>query len=260
MNIVFETKYNDIHAWHRPSARCMYLHTHDFVEVLYARGGEWTVTLGFNKYKLNKGDIIFCFPGQVHGHEATNYDNVALLFPKNIPVYDGIWENYMIEEPVLHNVIDKETDDLFIKAAEANSMDSPYAKGIAYGYISLILGKLLPLFSIVPASKSKSFIEEKLIKFCSEHYKEQLTLTSVAEALNYTPSYVSHLFKNKIQITFYKLIVSMRIDEAKKELRGSKSITQIAFDCGFNSMRTFNKNFKAEVGITPREYRMKHKK
>lgn len=260
MSIIYETKFSSIHAWQRSSVRYMHLHAHDYIEVLYARGGEWTVYLNFKEYKLNKGDVIFAFPGQIHAHEATSFENVALLFPKNIPIYDGVFEHYIAENPVLHGAIDEETDDLIVKAAKANRMNSPYAKGIACGYIALILGKLLPLLNLVPASQKKISKEETLIKYCSEHYKEPITLTSVAEALNYSPTHVSHLFKNKLQITFTKFISLMRIEDAKKMLRGNKPITQISFDCGFGSMRTFNQTFKAETGVTPSEYRNRHKK
>ncbi|MBQ6614418.1 MAG: AraC family transcriptional regulator, partial [Clostridia bacterium] len=60
--------------------------------------------------------------------------------------------------------------------------------------------------------------------------------------------------------TFTKFITLMRIEDAKKMLRGNKSITDIAFDCGFGSMRSFNHIFKAETSITPSEYRKLNRK
>ena len=160
----------------------------------------------------------------------------------------------------MHGVIDEELDELFLKAVMANRIDSPYTKGIICGYISLILGKLLPLFELSPASKDVLSKEEKLIRYCSEHYREPLTLSSVAKELGYSETYLSHLFKNKFQITFTKFITIMRIEDAKKMLRGNKSITDIAFDCGFGSMRSFNHIFKAETSITPSEYRKLNRK
>jgi AraC-like DNA-binding protein len=234
-------------------------HAHDYIELLYARVGEWTVYLNFKEYKLNKGDVIFAFPGQIHSHEATESENVALLFPKNIPIYDGIFEHYVPEDPVLHNAVSEEVDLAFLKAANANRTDSPYAKGIACGYISLILGELLPGLNLVPLIEKKISTPEKLIKYCSDHYMEQITLESVAEALNYSPTHVSHLFRNKLQITFTGFITMMRIEDAKKMLRGDKQITQIAFDCGFGSVRTFNHTFKEITGNTPCEFRRKQK-
>jgi AraC-like DNA-binding protein len=58
---------------------------------------------------------------------------------------------------------------------------------------------------------------------------------------------------------FNHLINSHRIDSAKEALAcpGSKRrpILSVAFDCGFNSIGPFNRAFKRQVGMTPREYR-----
>ena len=258
MAVVYETKWSGIHAWHRQKTGVMRQHAHDYVEILYARGGEWKCYLNFKEYTLKKGDLLIAFPGQIHAHEATNFENIALLFPKNLPIYDGVFCNMLPTSPTLCN-IDCETDELFCKAAEASGFDSVYAKGIAQGYISLILGNILPRLTLTTANKSEISTEEKLIKYCSEHYREQITLSSVADALGYSPTHLSHLFADKFKIGFSKFISTLRIEDAKKMLRGDKSVTQIALDCGFGCMRNFNRAFKEATGITPSEYRAKSK-
>ena len=256
MAVVYETKWSGIHAWHRQKAGSMRQHAHDYVEILYARGGEWTCYLNFKEYTLKKGDLLIVCPGQIHAHESITAENVALLFPKNLPIYDGVFCNMLPASPVICN-IDKETDALFCKAAEASGYDSVYAKGIAQGYISLVLGNILPQLSLHTINKSEISTEEKLIKYCSEHYLEPITLSSVADALGYSPTHLSHLFADKFKIGFSKFISTMRIEDAKKMLRGGKSITQIALDCGFGSMRNFNRSFKEATGRTPSEYKKK---
>ncbi|MBQ4151115.1 MAG: AraC family transcriptional regulator [Clostridia bacterium] len=254
MAVVYETRWNGIHAWRRQASRFMHQHAHDYVEMLYARGGEWMCYINFKEYKLNKGDVVFVFPGQIHSHEASEYENIALLFPKNLPVYDAVFCNMLPKTPVIRG-IDEKTDALFCEAAKANDKRIMYSKGITQGYISLILGTLLPKLELYALSKSEATTEEKLIKYCSAHYSEHITLNSVAEALGYSPTHLSHLFADKFKTGFSKLISTMRIEDAKKMLRGKKSITQIALDCGFGSMRNFNRVFKEATGKTPSEYR-----
>ena len=65
MAVVYETRWNGIHAWHRQKAGFMQQHAHDYVEMLYARGGEWICYINFKEYKLNKGDVLLVFPGQI---------------------------------------------------------------------------------------------------------------------------------------------------------------------------------------------------
>ena len=254
MAVVYETRWSGIHAWHRPKTGFMQQHAHDYVEMLYARGGEWTCYINFKEYKLNKGDVLLVFPGQIHSHEAANIENIALLFPKNLPIYDGVFCNMLPKSPVICG-IDEETDSLFCKATDTYESGNIYYKGIAQGYISLILGNLLPRMKLYEASKAESTIEEKLIEYCSAHYKEPISLTSVAEELGYSATHLSHLFADKFKIGFSQFISTMRVDDAKKMLRGDKKITQIALDCGFGSMRNFNRVFKEATGKTPSEYR-----
>jgi AraC-like DNA-binding protein len=58
---------------------------------------------------------------------------------------------------------------------------------------------------------------------------------------------------------FNHMINSYRIDSAKEALSNPRNegvpILSIAFDCGFNSIGPFNRAFKEQVGMTPREYR-----
>ena len=252
MAVVYETKWSGIHAWRRSKVGFMQQHAHDYVEILYSRESEWVCYINFKKYVLKKGDVLFAFPGQIHSHEATQSENIALLFPKNLPVFDGVFCNMLPELPIVCG-IDDETDALFCKATEIN--DSIYAKGITQGYIALILGRLLPRLTLCEANQSEASTEEKLIKYCSNHYREPITLTSVADALGYSPTHLSHLFADKFKIGFSKFILNMRLEDAKKMLRGDKSVTQIALDCGFGSIRNFKRAFKDATGKTPSEYR-----
>lgn len=259
MGIFFETKWSGIHAWHRTQVGFMHQHLHDYVEIIYVKHGEMRVYVNFEEFVLKDGDVILTFPGQIHGHEATTAENFVLLFPKNLPVYDGVFTNMLPSSPVLRGKVDKETDEYFLMATGSYTNNNiPYYKGITQGYIALILGKLLPQIMLVPTSVKTTSVEQKLIEYCSLHYKEQITLSSVATALGYSSTYLSHLFADKFKVGFSKFISTMRIEEAKKMLRGDKSITQIALDCGFGSMRNFNRTFKESTGMTPSEYKVKN--
>lgn len=257
MAIIYETRWSGIHAWHRAKVGSMHQHLHDYVEMLYVRSGTLCYSVNFTEYTLHAGDLIFAFPGQIHGHrESDDAENIALLFPKDLPIYDAVFCNMLPEDPVLRGAVDSETDELLYAAAKMNSdREEIYAKGMTQGYISLILGRLLPQLTLVPIEHGTSTVERRLIEYCSMHYREPISLTSVADALGYSATHLSHLFSEKFKIGFSQFISTMRIEDAKKMLRGETPITCIALDCGFGSMRNFNRAFKAATGRTPSEYR-----
>lgn len=257
MAIIYETRWTGIHAWHRLKVGSMYQHMHDYVEMIYIRSGTLCYSVNFTEYTLHAGDVIFAFPGQIHGHLASeDAENITLLFPKNLPIYDAVFCNMLPKHPVLRDAVNAETDRLLYTAAKTNSnQEQAYAKGITQGYIALILGRLLPFLDLQPMESETSSIEQQLIAYCSAHYKEAISLTTVAEALGYSATHLSHLFSEKFKIGFSQFISAMRIEDAKKMLRGNIKITQIALDCGFGSMRNFNRTFKNATGKTPSEYR-----
>lgn len=255
MAIVYETRWKGMHAWHRPHVGRMHLHLHDYVEILYVRKGTLTYSVNFTDYPMQAGDVIFAFPGQVHGHNAGDAENIVLLFPKNVPIYDAVFYNMQPKQPLLTGAIDADLDALFLQATVANNSDTPYCKGITQGYIALILGKLLPQLTLSPIEHGANTVEQRLVEYCSLHYKEPITLSEVADALGYSATHLSHLFSDKFKVGFSRFITAMRIEDAKKMLRGNTPITAIALDCGFGSMRNFNRAFKDAVGITPSEYR-----
>jgi AraC-like DNA-binding protein len=85
-----------------------------------------------------------------------------------------------------------------------------------------------------------------------------LTLDTLASAIDFHPNYVSQYVNEHLGLSFYDYINSRRIEEFKRKvmLPESKSLNLlgIAFECGFNSKSTFNRNFKKCTGQTPSEY------
>lgn len=85
-----------------------------------------------------------------------------------------------------------------------------------------------------------------------------LTLNELAEFLKVHPNYLSQVINSKENKNFYELINEKRIEEFMHKIvqPESKQYTflAIAFECGFNSKTSFNRNFKKYTGVTPTEY------
>ncbi|AYZ13244.1 AraC family transcriptional regulator [Chryseobacterium arthrosphaerae] len=85
-----------------------------------------------------------------------------------------------------------------------------------------------------------------------------LTLNELAAMLEVHPNYLSQVINSKENKNFYELINEKRIEEfldrvSKPESR-QFTLLSIAFECGFNSKTSFNRNFKKYTGATPSEY------
>lgn len=87
-------------------------------------------------------------------------------------------------------------------------------------------------------------------------YMNNISLESVAKKINYTPYYLSRLFKKHTGSTFTEYLSNYRIEQSKKLIReGELSMKEIAASVGFNSQGYFTKIFKKHTGISPSEFK-----
>ena len=94
------------------------------------------------------------------------------------------------------------------------------------------------------------------IDYIDKHYAENVTIQQVADAINYSPTYFSRLFKKETGHSFVTYLTFVRILKSVRYLRHSNlTIEQIAFELGFNTPCYFSTIFKKVVGLSPSEYR-----
>lgn len=101
---------------------------------------------------------------------------------------------------------------------------------------------------------------EKILAYMKEHYAEPLTLTAVAKHFYFNPCYLSSYFSSHLYEGFIEYLNKIRIEEAAKFLmEGIASISEISGMVGFSDHSYFCKVFKKIKGISPSEYRRKHR-
>jgi len=137
------------------------------------------------------------------------------------------------------------------------------------GYFSLRQPNIFRV-SLAPKPKAESNrlkpekiqkIQKRLGYFMEEEHiylEPNLSLKDLADKLNSTPNDVSWFLNQVHQITFYEYINSYRIKAFLKKIdhnaHANHTLLAIALDVGFNSKSTFNRVFKSETGITPKQY------
>ncbi|MBQ6174217.1 MAG: helix-turn-helix transcriptional regulator [Clostridia bacterium] len=93
-------------------------------------------------------------------------------------------------------------------------------------------------------------------RYISEHYTQPITTKDVAQAVGFSPNYLSRKFHMSAGIGLHEYIVFVRLHHAAQELISTEdSITAIALRCGFSDSNYFKDSFKKKYGVTPRQYR-----
>ena len=93
------------------------------------------------------------------------------------------------------------------------------------------------------------------LSYINEHFRENITLSSLAKWVGINDAYLSSLFSKTTGMTFKEYLISMRISYAKALIgANSGNLTFVCYESGFNSYSAFTRAFIASEGISPLSY------
>ena len=260
MPLTTEYKINDRYSWRDTHPLNAPLHQHEHIELLLIRHGTLTAKTVSEEYTMSDGDIAVFFPYTVHGYETVSesFDYYMLIFtPNELGDVREIFMNEYPESPVIPKAdVPPDVNGLVHDFNETNYWDKSKSY-LLNSLLRLIAARLLPLMTLVPTTaENRTDNVVKLVRFMSEHYTEPITLDSVAEELGISRYAASRIFNNRLHAGFPRYLNSLRIEQAKRLLSMTvKPIIDIALDCGYDNLRTFNRVFSESENMSPRQYR-----
>ena len=97
----------------------------------------------------------------------------------------------------------------------------------------------------------------RALDYVNENYMDDVTLDNLAAYAGFSRYTLSRMFRQHTGATFTQYLNKRRITMAEELLAGTKMpVTQVALQCGFNSIATFNRVFRDVRGCTPTQYRL----
>ncbi|MBS1599148.1 MAG: helix-turn-helix transcriptional regulator [Bacteroidetes bacterium] len=102
---------------------------------------------------------------------------------------------------------------------------------------------------------------EKAVEYLREHFHEDISLTQLSQYCFASPFHFSRIFKAVMGIPPHKYLLGLRLQHAKFLLLNSiKSVTDIAFESGFQSLEHFTTGYKQHFKINPTQQRKENSK
>ncbi len=93
-------------------------------------------------------------------------------------------------------------------------------------------------------------------EFLMHNYREEVNLNEIASLVHMAPASACRFFKSSTGMTIFEYLNKLKIDLACNLLMNTElNIVDISYDCGFNNLSHFNKQFRKFLGKTPSEFR-----
>lgn len=227
-------------------------HWHHDCELLYIEHGRLNVVCDKKTYSLEEGQAFFIDTEQLHCLSAESPDSVIITIFFASEITKPFAETLSLASPVL-------TSDYCIPEIYRELKTELQLKRRFYETdTAIVITKLmLDIYrneTVEHRQKSKPATKsfKQLLDLMTENY-EFFTFESAAEYMGMNPAYFSRFFHNLTGMTFSRYLNYIKINKAVNLIHsaGYTPVTEIAMQCGFSTIRNFNRIFREMTGYTP---------
>lgn len=247
----------------------MSLHWHSEFEVLRVRSGRLALYLNDSLHDLCAGDVVFIPSGTLHRGEPIDCTYDCAVFDLRIASgYSSARISELIQPLISSDAfveyIDATVSDILKKLLDIVAEKPPYYEIAAAAQVAEMVFALCSSGALSRCGGEDKRITHRrsvmtlLIDKIEREYTSKITLTDLAEIAGMNEKYLCRFFKSYTGQTPIDYINRLRVDRACFEMTiNNMSVTDAAYECGFNELSYFSKIFKKYKGITPGKYKQR---
>ena len=244
------------------------LHYHKGYEFVWVTAGELCARVGEKEYILHEGDTLFITPYQLHSYSTEVFSECY------ITVFSGSFVGHFAKataskEPVCAKFGISSSLSVYLREHMLKKKQEAPDKGkdVKYIYIekpspfeikACLYAICAEFFSVSEWTdkQERSELVFRIISYVEKHYTENITLKGMAGELSYEYHYISRVLRESLNIRFCTLVNQYRCERAKELITETDApLSVIAMNCGFQSIRSFNRVFAEMTGAVPSDLR-----
>lgn len=229
-------------------------------QVNYITEGAGILENKYGRFDLRPGSLMVTFPGEWHRYKPITEKG----WTENYFGFSGPAVGYFLshprfnpKNPVIQTGAREELLDSFLKIFELVEKEPPGFQQIASGVVIQLLGYLAAF------EKQKEFSGKEIVTVIEKarfsmrnEVEKNFDLGAFAAEHHIGYSYFRRMFKNFTGISPRQYCLQLKVMRAKELLlTTNKSIKEISFELGFDSIYYFSRFFKKKVGVTPSQFR-----
>lgn len=239
-------------------------HWHRSIEFSLVCKGEVNLWINNEKKIVKEGEFIFVNSAQIHQLDSNDPSGCEVLlviisydFLKHVlPQIDTLC--FDISKPSSKK---KRIHEIYRFFYQYTHQPQPYDELMINAYLYELVNLLVTEFQVDVSQKSYFLAQKRqhrILEYIENHYKEDLSLTKLAQVCHMNEEYFSRSFKKLFGINFKTYLTDYRIYRCFYDVVNStKNMQDIASEYGFTSIKSFIKAFKDRYYTTPYQYRKK---
>jgi AraC-like DNA-binding protein len=252
-------------------------HWHELLEFVYILQGKIHIIVEGKAYHAAKGDIVIINSGVIHGFLDADPDTIVSTYQFGVELFDQTLID--IRERASQKLVfsrklfvnHRDDGDIHRRLEEMllSIRSEYYAKEEGFRLairtrlyeLTLIFLREIPKRELLPGESIRRNynhqILERVFSFVHDNFcNPGITLEHAANAAALSKFHFARYFKQQTGQTFHAYLSRLRVNLVEEYLSESDlPITDIAYQCGFASLKTFNRLFKAYTGTSPSVYR-----
>lgn len=250
-------------------------HWHNDLEIVYVFEGSIRMGINSETRILKAGDMAICSSGDIHYYDSKDSSSkiMMVIFNPSLIGFPGGWPlNVRLTSPFIEKIIATREEEVCINnrlSLILQELMNEYNQKLEY-HEQVIIGLLhewsglilrhVPSDKINPQKDKRRITNMKImqgvLEYLDVNYMHPITLADAARQANMSLFYFSRFFKSLSGMSYIAYLSNIRVNQAEQLLLTTdKTILDIALECGFTNIRTFNRVFKQIKQRTPSELR-----
>lgn len=234
-------------------------HLHNDIELFLVQEGRVRVTVDDQTRELSAGGMAVVFPNTIHSYQTLTPQSRHLIV---IAGAAFLGESYtrlthsravcpFLEGEALHPDIPYAMEGL-VRQVKTDPDPEIYR-----ALLRLILARIFAGLPTEPAQEPISMdLAGSLVQYLAQNFERPLTLDILSRELGASKYHISHVFSHRLHTSFSDYVHFLRLAKAQELLSTTHmSMLEISLSCGFTSLRTFNRAFQKQLGLSPRQFR-----
>lgn len=251
------------------------IHWHEEMEIIKVQSGKGAFYVDGKKYVAEAGDIIILRPFVMHSINRLDDSDMsidAIVFNLRLletgeadvctlkyfaPLLNEKHSVPCIVRPAdtWYHPFDQSMTSILMADHTSQGAELDIKANLYWMFYHIYNNRLMNVATNVAEDK-RLYTVRRALEYIRAKYMDEITVENISKHCGYSEFYMMKLFKQFTGESIVDYVNNYRLTVAGRQLRDTQDdVSTIAYQVGFNNVSYFNRQFKRQYGMTPRQFR-----